>query len=811
MNDELVAESHKTVIINRAVSGSGKTTLSRSVVEGLRARNLTVAAHSTDDFFMQNGRYVFELEKLNDYHARNLSDFIADLEKCTDVVICDNMNLLPWQAQPYTDAARKYGYRVLYLNYLPRELEKHLAAQVVTAEKPDAHGLSKELLQRFIENFNDYNDLLDRNTVRDIKRHHIFTWNDADHKAIDTGELAPYFDSDAVITIRPDEYQSMKTVLADMVLGFVCGSDAAFSRGDVKKHYLLTWYGITDIRAALGLEPTDGPVMGALRSGDFTDAIILGYTNLNKPGDGFSGELRAEWERLSKRPLDERLGYPRERIQTMVAAICNTEQAHSIFMAFLESAKLPVRIQFVPEVLSHLNDARAIDAAARHALRLALSDEDSKIVTCFLSPGTPVMAYTWGLLARENPRLHLHVIASSNPNKPPEEIDIPKELLAASAVPCYGAPPVSFDAIIHLLGNLTNLPQYFSIVQFDAPRHYFVTSEDSEKARALKKLLPLGATMETKLVDAFEPSHSRKAIESIIRSFPLNARIGVNLTGGTKLMFAGGLNACNEFSNAEPFYFDVKQHNVTFIRTGRSVPFKGVSSVDGFFVASGHDIITPGRWEDNPIREARKSLTLRLWAARQTLGHLYQSRDFRAYKTKYGYPDPPFSFAAPNIRASLGRKHAELELNGLAVQVPYSEDFGKYLGGGWLEEYAYLQLLPLVRAGKIFDLRIGLEISQSGHRPGFGETPYGEFDCTFTDGRRLYIVECKAGAVKQDHIQKLENNLKTYGGVAARGILFHAFPIHNMHQKRIAASSSVTAVCPAGMSPEKFEKAILWQ
>ena len=460
-----VAHSHKTVIINRAVSGSGKTTLSRCVVEGLRAKGISVAVHSTDDFFMRDGRYVFELDKLNGYHARNLAEFVADLESGKDVVICDNMNLLPWQAQPYTDAARKYHYRILYLNYLPRELEKHLAAQAVTPEKPDAHGLSRELLERFIANFNDYNDLLDRNTVRDIKRHHIFAWNDADHKAIDTGELAPYFDSDAVITIRPDEYQEMRKTLADTVLKFVCETDAELARGDVKRHFLLTWYGITDLRAALGLEPSDGPIMGALRTGGFTDAIILGYTNQNKSGDVFSGELKSEWERLRMLPREQRLAYPREKARTIVTAVCNTEQAHSLFLSFLQSARLPVRIQFVPEVLSFLNDARAIAKAARHALRLALADDETKDITCFLSPGTPVMAYTWGMLARENPRLRLRVIASSNPDKPPEEIDLPKDVLSPAAVPCYGVPPTAFDAVVHLLGNQTNLPQYLALLQ----------------------------------------------------------------------------------------------------------------------------------------------------------------------------------------------------------------------------------------------------------------------------------------------------------------------------------------------------------
>ena len=423
---------HRTVIINRAVSGSGKTTLSRCVTEALRSIGLSVSVHSTDDFFMRDGRYVFEVDKLNGYHRQNLKNFTTSLEQGIDVVICDNMNLLPWQSEPYTVAARKYHYRILFLNFLPRELEKHLAAQVVTPAKPDAHGLSKEILERFIKNFNDYNDLLDHNTVRDIKRHHVFVWNDADKVAMDTGELAQYFDADKVITIRPEEYQQMKTTLADSVLGFIFESDEKLSNHQANKHILLTWYGITDIRAALGLEPSDGPVLGALRTGRYTDAIVLGYTNPHKPKKGFSGELRKEWEQLQTLTVDERLAYPRQKAQVMVDAVCNTPIAHTLFEEYLRKADISVNFRILPNVLSHLNDARSIDKAAREALRIALAEEGEKDITCFLSPGTPVMAYTWAMVSRTNPELHLRVISSSEPRKPPEEIDLPKDVLPPS-------------------------------------------------------------------------------------------------------------------------------------------------------------------------------------------------------------------------------------------------------------------------------------------------------------------------------------------------------------------------------------------
>ena len=45
------------------------------------------------------------------------------------------------------------------------------------------------------------------------------------------------------------------------------------------KLFLLSWYGISDLRAALVLDTSVGPLLNALRTGDFTDAIILAYTD----------------------------------------------------------------------------------------------------------------------------------------------------------------------------------------------------------------------------------------------------------------------------------------------------------------------------------------------------------------------------------------------------------------------------------------------------------------------------------------------------------------------------------------------------
>ncbi len=48
------------------------------------------------------------------------------------------------------------------------------------------------------------------------------------------------------------------------------------------KKILLTWYGITDLRASLCIEYSDGPILSALKAENYTDVLILGYTNKDK-------------------------------------------------------------------------------------------------------------------------------------------------------------------------------------------------------------------------------------------------------------------------------------------------------------------------------------------------------------------------------------------------------------------------------------------------------------------------------------------------------------------------------------------------
>ena len=206
----LAGRFHKTVLINRAVPGSGKTSFTRRISSAVEQLGLSVAVHSTDDFFMVDGRYEFDIEKLGAYHRRNLGNFRASLEKSVDLVIVDNTDIAPWECEPYTQLARAAGYRIVIFNFLPRELEKHLAAQQVTPEKPDAHGVSEESLRKFIRDFYIYNDLLDRDFVPDPKVHVNHVWDETAKCLRVVDEPIRHFDCDAVFVIDPNEYHALK-------------------------------------------------------------------------------------------------------------------------------------------------------------------------------------------------------------------------------------------------------------------------------------------------------------------------------------------------------------------------------------------------------------------------------------------------------------------------------------------------------------------------------------------------------------------------------------------------------------------------
>ena len=142
-----------------------------------------------------------------------------------DLAVVDNTNLHPWETEPYTNAARDAGYQIIIMNFLPREFEKHMAAQKVTPKKPDAHEVPEQSMREHISDFCAYNDLLDKSSTPDPTRHFNYRWDDEKQDVVKLPDPPRHFDYDTLITIAPEEYHSLKDSIGKQILA-LCGSSS---------------------------------------------------------------------------------------------------------------------------------------------------------------------------------------------------------------------------------------------------------------------------------------------------------------------------------------------------------------------------------------------------------------------------------------------------------------------------------------------------------------------------------------------------------------------------------------------------------
>ena len=219
-------------LLNRAVPGSGKTTISRCIEAAVRASGLGVTVHSADDFFLTPARtYAFDPKLLAQHHARCLAEFRASLAAGTPLVVCDNTNLSPWQAEPYSTAARAAGYRVVLLDFAPRALADHVRAQAVTPERPDAHGVPERTLREMIEEYHANARFLDPAYVPDPAIDLRERWNPATLRVERTTEVLRPYDADAVLHVLPDQYVQAQADVPARLLALMCDDDSWGGRG----------------------------------------------------------------------------------------------------------------------------------------------------------------------------------------------------------------------------------------------------------------------------------------------------------------------------------------------------------------------------------------------------------------------------------------------------------------------------------------------------------------------------------------------------------------------------------------------------
>lgn len=100
--------SMKKLYLIRGVSGSGKTTLAKSMEQGMRYSRAVAA----DDYFMVEGKYLFDVNKLHAAHTW-CQDQVDGLMICEmHHIIVHNTFTTEKEMKPYLALAEKHGYEV---------------------------------------------------------------------------------------------------------------------------------------------------------------------------------------------------------------------------------------------------------------------------------------------------------------------------------------------------------------------------------------------------------------------------------------------------------------------------------------------------------------------------------------------------------------------------------------------------------------------------------------------------------------------------------------------------------------------------
>lgn len=97
----------KLLIITRGPSGSGKSTM----VEQLSSET-GAPVFSSDEYFMQSGKYAFDPSKLGIAHEWNLNRAREAMQEQVPIIIIDNTNSKFWEMRNYVTSAQEFGYQV---------------------------------------------------------------------------------------------------------------------------------------------------------------------------------------------------------------------------------------------------------------------------------------------------------------------------------------------------------------------------------------------------------------------------------------------------------------------------------------------------------------------------------------------------------------------------------------------------------------------------------------------------------------------------------------------------------------------------
>ena len=94
----------------------------------------------------------------------------------------------------------------------------------------------------------------------------------------------------------------------------------------------------------------------------------------------------------------------------------------------IDESPLDISVKLYSVELDSLNDSEGIANAVKVCLNEVYLEEEPKTITAYISPGTPLMAFNWGMAALTNPEMKVNIISPSDPTKGVERIPLAHDL-----------------------------------------------------------------------------------------------------------------------------------------------------------------------------------------------------------------------------------------------------------------------------------------------------------------------------------------------------------------------------------------------
>lgn len=130
----------KICYILRGLPGSGKSTFAASL------RPLSCVVCSADDYFMRDGAYRFDPNKLGKAHTCCMLKFKQAISAQVQIIVVDNTNTTKREYREYQRLAKESGYKVII---------KKFECSIEDSVKRNTHNVPEATIRKMHSRFED--------------------------------------------------------------------------------------------------------------------------------------------------------------------------------------------------------------------------------------------------------------------------------------------------------------------------------------------------------------------------------------------------------------------------------------------------------------------------------------------------------------------------------------------------------------------------------------------------------------------------------------------------------------------------------